>query len=405
MNFEFYIAKKITFRSKRSFSKTIVSIAIIAIALSISVMFISIAIVKGFQTEIKEKLTGFSSHIQLTRTKVNYTYESESIIFSQDQIKQIKAFEGVKHVQIFANKPGIITTDKDIEGIILKGVSKDFDSGYISKTMVQGRMPDLYDTQSSNQIVISKLIADRLNLKCGDKLLVYFVQQPPRARKFIISGIYSTGIEELDKVFAICDIRQIQKLNNWKKSEIGGYEIFINDLKNLETLNETIRAAAPFDQDSKSIREIYPQIFDWLNLLNVNVKVILFLMLMVAIVNMTTALLVIIVEKTQMTGILKSLGAKNFSVSKIFMYHASYLIGLGLFIGNLLGIILLYIQYQWQIIKLPPESYYVDHVPVLFTWGYFIAVNILSFLICSLSMLIPAAYVARISPLKTLRFQ
>jgi len=369
------------------------------------VMLISIAIVKGFQTEIKEKLTGFSSHIQLTRTKVNYTYESESIIFSQTQKRLIESFEGVKHVQIFANKPGIITTGKDIEGIILKGVGNDYDTTFISAMLKEGNIPNLNDTQPTNQVIISRLVAERLHLKCGDKMIVYFVQQPPRARNFTISGIYNTGIEEIDKVFALCDIRQIQKLNGWQVNEIGGYEIMIDNLKDLYLLNEQIRASAPYDQDSKSISEIYPQIFDWLNLLNVNVKVILILMLIVAIVNMTTALLVIIVEKAQMTAVLKSLGAKSFSLSKIFMYHASFLIGIGLFLGNLLGLLLLFLQYKWQIIKLPPESYYVDYVPVLFTWSYFIGVNILAFLICSLSMLLPAAYVSKISPLRIFRFQ
>jgi len=391
--------------SKRSFSKTIVRIAIAAVALSISVMIISIAIVKGFQNEIKEKLTSFSSHIQLTHTKINYTYESEAITFSQEYVKTIQKIKGIRHIQVFTNKPGIITTSNDIEGVILKGVGRDYSWSFIRKSLVAGKIPDFKQKETSTQVVISQLTAERLRLKCGDKLIVYFVQQPPRARNFTICGIYSTGIEELDKVFAICDIRQIQKLNGWNNNEIGGYEIFIENLKNLDVLNEYVRAAAPFDQDSKKITEIFPQIFDWLNLLNVNVRVILILMLLVAIVNMTTALLVIIVEKTHMIGVLKSLGTLNKSISRIFIYHVAFLIGLGLLIGNIFGMVLIFFQDKWEIIQLAPESYYVDHVPVNYPWLMFISINILSFLICCMVMLFPAAYVSKISPLRILRFQ
>lgn len=405
MNLELYIAKRLTFRSKRTFSKTIVFIAIFAIALSIAIMIISISIVKGYQKQIKEKLTGFASHIQVTRTKLVYTYESEPVDYSQNYVRTIQKHPGFDHIQVFANKPGIISTASDIEGIILKGVSTDFKPDFLKKMMVSGKIPDFSRSSAENSIVISEFIAKRLQVKTGDPLIVYFVQNPPRTRKFTISGIYSTGIEELDKVFAICDIRHIQKLNGWQENQIGGYEIFIKDFKQIQFLNEISRAAAPFDQDSKMITEIYPQIFDWLNLLNVNVRVILILMILVAVVNMTTALLVIIVEKTTMIAILKSLGARNFSVSKIFIYHSAMLISAGILIGNIFAFTLLFLQYQFHFFTLPPEHYYLSYVPVMFTWDLFIILNVLSFLLCTLAMLMPAAFVSRISPIRALRFQ
>lgn len=368
-------------------------------------MIISISIVKGYQKQIKEKLTGFASHIQVTRTKLLYTYESEPIDYSHYYVTNLKNTEGIKHVQVFANKPAIIATGNDIEGIILKGVSSDFDSKFLREILVSGKVPDFSSDESLNQIVIPFYIARRLNLKTGDDLYLYFVQDPPRTRKFKISGIYRTGIEELDKVFAICDIRQIRKLNGWKSNQIGGYEIFLNNIKKLRFLNEIARASAPFDQDSKMINEIYPQIFDWLNLLNVNVRVILILMILVAVVNMTTALLVIIIEKTHLIAILKSLGARNSTISKIFVYHSSFLIATGIISGNILALLLLILQHRFHFFTLPPEHYYLDHVPVLFTWNLFLILNIVSFLICTMVMLIPAAFVSKISPLKVLRFQ
>ncbi|MBL6963230.1 MAG: ABC transporter permease [Bacteroidetes bacterium] len=404
MKFEFYIAKRITFQSKRTFSKTVVRIAIAAIALSLAVMMVSISIVKGFQQEIKNKVTGFASHIQITHTNINYTFENEPIEYSPDVYKRINEIDQVNHLQVFANKPGIIKTQEAIEGVILKGVSSTYDWNYMNQFLREGKHPEFSDSSSSTEILISATTCRKLRLKIGDDVAIYFVQQPPRVRKFTISGIFESGIEEIDEVFAVCDIRQIQKLNNWSENQIGGYEVFMNDLEELERVNDLIRAGVNYNEDTKMITEIYPQIFDWLNLLNVNIRIILLLMVIVAAVNMITALLIIILEKTTMIGILKSFGSTDQSVSFIFIIHSAFLILTGILIGNVFSLAIIFLQQKFEIIKLPAESYYMDHVPVLFTWGRFILLNMATFVICTLIMFIPARYVAGIKPIKAIRF-
>jgi len=404
VNFEYYIAKRITFQSKRTFSKTVVRIAIAAIALSLAVMMVSISIVKGFQHEIKSKVIGFASHIQITHTNINYTFENEPIEYSQDVYKRISSIDQVNNIQVFANKPGIIKTTEAIEGVVLKGVSSTYDWSYIRQFLVEGEIPTFTDSTTSTNLIISNLIAKKLRLNIGDDVAIYFVQQPPRVRKFIITGIFDSGIEEIDQVFAICDIKQIQKLNNWENNQIGGYEVFINDLEEIEQVNDIVRAGVNFNEDTKMISQIYPQIFDWLNLLNINVRIILILMVIVAAVNMITALLIIILEKTNMIGMLKSMGASDQSVSLIFMIHAAFLIASGVIIGNLIGFTFIFLQYKFELFKLSPESYYMDHVPVLLSWGRFALLNLGTFLICSLIMFIPTQFVSRIKPLKAIRF-
>lgn len=405
MNLEYYIAKRITLKPKRTFSKSIVILSVSAIALSIAIMLISIAIVKGFQTEIKNKVIGFSSHIQVTKSSVNYTFENEPIRFDSLVYQKIRNLKEVKNIHVFATKPGIIKTQKAIEGMVLKGISKDYDWSYIRRVLKEGNILKLTDTAVNNEIVISKSIASKLDLKLHDAVIIYFIQQPPRARKFNICGIFESGLEDIDNTFAVCDIGHIRKLNNWNDTQTGGYEVSLKSIETLEETNERIRAMLSIDQDTKTIQEIYPQIFDWLNLLNMNVSIILILMVIVASVNMVTALLIIILEKSHLIAILKAFGSSNGSTRKIFLYNASFLIAVGVVIGNFLGLSLLYMQYQFHLFKLPVESYYVSFVPVIFNWGQFLLVNIGTFIICSLVMILPATFISRIDPVKTLRFE
>jgi len=367
-------------------------------------MLISISIVSAFQTEIKNKVIGFASHIQITHAKINYTFENEALDFSPALLERLSTIPNITHTQVFANKAGIISAHNEIEGVVLKGISSDYDWRYMKNALLEGDILAFSDTVVSNGIIISKSLAKKLKLKKGDNFLVYFVQQPPRLRKFIIHGIYETGIEDLDKVFALCDIRHIQRLNGWKENQIGGYELFLNDLKDLEATNDIVRAGVNFNEDTKTIAQIYPQIFDWLSLLNINVRIILILMIFVASVNMITSLLVIIIEKTNMIGTLKALGSGSRSVSKVFVYHAAFLIIFGMIIGNIAGLSFIFLQSRFEIVKLDPASYYVDHVPVMFTWGRFALLNAGTFVICSLIMLLPASFISRITPLKALRF-
>jgi lipoprotein-releasing system permease protein len=402
---EYYIAKRITFHSKRTFSRVIVRIAISAIALSMSIMLISIAIVKGFQKEIKNKVIGFNSHIQITHTKINYTFENEPLNFDQVLYKNVKETEDVNNIQVFANKAGIIKANDQIEGIVLKGISRDYDWSYMNSILSEGNRIYFKDTSASNDIIVSKSLARKLGIKLNDQVVVHFVQQPPRARKLRVSGIFETGIEEIDQVFALCDIVHIQKINNWKTGQIGGYEVVLKDINKMDQINEKIRLMAGIDQDTKTIKQIYPQIFDWLNLLNVNVRIILILMAIVASVNMVTALLIIILEKTQMIGILKAIGVETVSIGRIFLINAAFLIGFGVIAGDLLALILIFLQDIFKIFKLPMESYYMNYVPVYFSWIHFLLLNAATFVFCTLMMLLPSAYVAKIDPVKTIRFQ
>lgn len=405
MNFEFYIAKRLTFQSKRTFSKTVVTLAISAIALSIAVMLISIAIAKGFQAEIKKKLTGFSTHIQITQTSINYTFENEPINFDTFIYKKIKKIADVKNIEVFATKPGIIRTDKAIEGIVLKGVSTDFDWNYIKNSLSEGNILNLSKPEPADEIIISKTIAKKLGLRLNDHVIVYFIQQPSRVRKFKVCGIYETGLEDIDNIFTVCDIRHIVKLNNWSSNQIGGYEIILKNLKNLERANELIRVMLDIHQDTKTIKDIYPQIFDWLGLLDMNVRIIIILMIIIATVNMMTALLIIILEKSHLIALFKSFGSKNSVISRIFLFNSILLIICGLVIGDVLGLGLLFIQYHFRVFTLPVESYYVSFIPVLFTWKYFIIINIGTFIICSMIMYIPALFISKIDPVRVLRFE
>lgn len=405
MNFEFYIAKRITFKSKRTFSRTIIRIAIAAIALSISIMLVSIAIVKGFQSEIKNKVIGFGTHIQISITNINYTFENEPVIYNQELCKSITDLETVKNIQVYATKPGIIKTDEAIEGVVLKGVSDDYDWTYIENNLVQGNVINFNDSVTSNDMIISKTLAKKLNLKINDRIIIYFVQDPPRVRKLRICGIYETGIEDIDNIFSLCDIRHIKKLNNWSDSMIGGYEVNLHDINDMEETNEQIRYMVNFDEDAKTIKQLYPQIFDWLDLLNVNVRIILILMTIVASVNMVTALLIIILEKTQMIGVLKAFGARNHSISRIFLINSSFLIVFGIIIGNIIGLGLIYLQDTFEIIKLSPESYYVNSVPVMFKWRHFLLLNVGTFVFCTLIMYFPSRFISKVNPVKALRFE
>ena len=405
MNFELFVAKRITLQSKRSFSKLVVRLAIAAIALSLSVMLIAISVVKGFQGEIKEKITGFGSHIQIAKFNLNRSFENNPIHLTQKKQDSIRSLSRVDHIQAFANKPGILKADNVIEGVVLKGIGKNFKWEYFEDKIKKGDTIEWSDSSVSNEIVISQSLADKMVLDTGEDVVVYFVQKPTRARKFTISGIYNTGIEDIDEVFILSDIRHIQKLNNWQDKQTGGYEVFADGLKNLPPLVNTLNAIIPAELKAESIKQIFPQIFDWLGLLNFNVEIILLLMGLVASINMVTALLIMILERTQLIGILKAMGAGNGSVMRIFIFNAAFLIAIGIIVGNILGLSLLWLQDSFNLIQLSETSYYLRTVPVYFKWGLFLLVNIGSFVFCTLVMVLPAILIYTITPVKALRFE
>ena len=406
MNYELFIAKHILFGNKKGLagSLRIVRIAIVAVALSCTVMLVALAITSGFKQQITNKIIGLGAHIQVKSFDNNVSFEG-SPINDNDTLKQaIMAVPGVGHVQPYASKAGIIKTDTDIEGVVLKGVDKSFDWSFFQQNMKAGSSFSTSDSTKSNAIVVSKITANKLKLKVGDDALLYFIQDPPRMRKLRVSGIYETGLTDFDKVFVLCDIRHIQKLNNWDAGKIGGYEVLVNDFEHLDQVAHNVNAAIGYSLSARSIKERNPQMFDWLHLQDINLLIIIILMLLVAGFNMISVLLIIILERTNMVGVLKALGSSNISIRKIFIYVASYLTVQGMLWGNGIALTLCFLQKRFQFIKLNQESYYIDHVPVSIELPAIMALNTGVLAVCLLMMVLPSAIVTKITPVKAIRF-
>ncbi|MBE9469022.1 MAG: ABC transporter permease [Bacteroidetes bacterium] len=413
MNTELFIARRITNSktSTKKISKPIIVIAIAGIALGLAVMIISVSILTGFKTEIRNKVIGFGSHIQISNFDSNCTFETKPIDKNQNFYPSLDTVEGIKHIQIFATKSGILKTKDELQAVVLKGIGSDFDWSFFDKNMLEGNHFTVIDSVKNNNIVISKTIASMLKLKLGDKTSIFFIQQPPRMRRFTITGIYKTSIEEFDKLFVLVDIAHIQKLNKWKKNQITGFEILIDDYEDLDKMTNLVFNVAGYNFNNdgsklkiSTIKEKYPQIFDWLGIQNVNVWVILILMLLVAGFNMVSSLLIIILERTNMIGVLKSLGAENWSIRKIFLYQASFLTAKGLLWGNAIGIILCLIQKYFGVLKLDEASYYLSQVPINLSLSYIVLLNIGSLIVTFFMLLIPSMIISKISPIKTLKY-
>ncbi|MEI6596084.1 MAG: FtsX-like permease family protein [Bacteroidota bacterium] len=405
MSLPFFIAKRLSTNRQSGYSGLIIRIAIAAVAISIAVMIIAVAIVKGYKVEIRNKIIGFSTHIQITRLDLNNSYQTTPLVSDTLMEHLISNQEGISHVQKFAIKAGIIKTKDEFEGLVLKGVDKGYDWKFIQQHLKQGTVINFEDSITSNDIILSQKTVDKLNLKLGDAVLMYFVQDPPRARRFKLTGIYKTGFDEMDALYAFADLRHVQKLNNWNTNEINGYEIGINDYEKLDEMAEKVTGFVPYNMEVRSIRKMHPQLFDWLNLLDLNVLIIIILMIAVACINMSTALLILIVERNNMIGILKALGARNSSVRNLFLYMASYLMIGGMLIGNIIGIGLCWSEQKFAWLKLPQEAYYLSEVPVKFETTDILFINIGAFIICLLVLIIPSRFVLRISPAKAIKFE
>jgi lipoprotein-releasing system permease protein len=357
LSFAYFVANRITFKSKRTFSKLIVRIAIIGIMLGLGVMILSLAIVRGFKKEIREKLRGFSGDIEVFKYDLNNSYENSPFHADTNFVKKARTISLITKVMPFATKPGIIKVNNEIEGVVLKGVDKNYDWSFFKKSIISGNVIDFKDTvQSKKQLLISQTIANRLKLKIGDKILMYFVQDL-RVRPFIINGIFSFGIDEVDKTYVIGDLSLINRLNNWSPDEIGGYEIKVADFDRINEAADAIDNVLPTKLKSYTVVDYYPTIFAWLGLLDGNTNVVLVLMIIVAVINMISALLIMILERTSMIGILKAMGAANWTIQKVFLYNAFYLIGLGMVLGNLFGIGFGLIQSHTHFLKLDEDSY------------------------------------------------
>lgn len=413
MNTEYFIARRLISdkESSRQLSRSIVKIAVFGISLGLAVMIVTIAVVTAFKQEIRNKVIGFGAAIQIVNFDSNISYETQPVNKNQKFLPELARIQGITHVQQFATKPGIIKANNEIQGIVLKGVAPDFDWSFFASNLKDGKKFSVNDTTTSTDILISAKTASLLHLKTGDDVIMYFVQDPPRMRKFKISGLYETGLEEFDKTFALADIRQIQRLNNWGQDSISGFEIFINDFDKLDDLTYEVKDVAGYqiDKSGESLRieniyQKYPQIFDWLNLFNMNVTIIIVLMLAVAGINMISGLLVLILERTNMIGILKALGTSNVNVRKIFLYMSGFLVLRGLLWGNLIGLAICFVQYHFHVLKLDPSAYFLSTVPINFEWLYFLLLNIGTLLTVLVILLLPSYIIAKISPEKTIRY-
>jgi lipoprotein-releasing system permease protein len=410
LNLEYFIAKRLITAKhfKSSISAPIIKIAISAIAIGMIMMIVSVATGIGLQQKIREKVSAFNGHIIIS----NYDNNQSEVTLvpiskKQDFYPKFSSVPEVSHIQAIGSKAGIIRTETAFEGIILKGVGADYQWNNIKEYIISGRLPD-FSRGINQEVVISQFLANRLNLRVGDDFNTFFIKenqnQLPNIRRFKVAGIFNSGFQEFDATYIIGDIRHIQRINKWAADQVGAFEVFVNDFDKIKIIGEEVYQQTGSTLDTKTIIEKYSYIFEWLKLFDFNIIVILAVMILVATINMVVALLVLILERTQMIGILKALGANNWSVRKIFLYNAFYLIVRGLFWGNLIGISLLLAQQYFGIIKLNPENYYVNQAPVYLNWGYIVLLNLLTITVCFLVLLIPSYIITKISPIKAIRF-
>lgn len=407
MRYEYYIAKKFISGGSNTgrFNKPVIRAAIMSVALGIAVMIIAVMIVTGFRNEISQKVTGFVSPVRITVFDSNNSFEEAPLDKNYMLEQQVKKVNGVKHIQPYATKAGILKTKTELHGIVLKGVDNDFDWSFFKDKMVAGDVLNFSGDSSAKKVIISENISRKLNLKLNDSFLVFFIQQGKKIRKFEVGGIYNTGLsDEFDNIFILCDLKQIQSLNDWSEKQIGGYEILVNDFNKVNETASAIYESIGFQYNTQTALELYPQIFNWLELQNINVAIIITLMVMVTSIAMISTLLILILENTASIGLLKALGSQDASLRKIFIYLAGYIILQGAFWGNVIGLGLCWIQHRFGVLKLEQESYYMPVVPVNFTFSGWLLINVVAILICTLMLIIPSAVVAKISPVKVLRF-
>lgn len=417
MNFELFIARRIHFGQKKEnqqVSKPAVKIAIAGIAIGLTVMILSVGIVVGFKQEVRNKLIGFGSHIQVGINLGEKSYEVKPMSIDAGLTKQIGGLTDVRHVQVFANQPGIMKTKDEFQGVVLKGVGPDFDWSFFQSNLKAGQVPRISNDSTSNQVVISQKIANMLKLKVGDKIPTYFIiNGKVRVRALRVCGIYSTGFSDYDKMVVIGDIKHVQRLNGWDENQIGGLEILIKDYDDLDKASNEVFGAVGNKYDSKtgdsynvrSIKEINPQIFNWLDMLDVNVVIILVLMALVAGFTIISGLLILILEKTKMIGLLKSMGAEDWSIRKIFLYQACFLVGKGMLLGNVIALAICAIQHYFGIIQLDPEVYYVSTVPISISFINWLLINAAAFCTALLMLVGPSYIITKVSPTETMRFE
>lgn len=407
LNLEYFIGNRLASRNAGGMTRSFMRLAITAIALGLAVMILSIATLIGFQGEIRDKVTGFGAEIQIDRFEDNASYESKPVSLNQEFYKNYSRISYINHIQLFALKAGMIKMKDQIQGVVLKGIGEDFNWASFGKYITEGEILEIHPDSVSNDVIISRDISKLLGIEKGDDILMYFIssgQAQPRGRRFTVKGIYETGLEDFDKRFVIGDYRHIQKLNSWSGQQVSGFEVFIDDFSHLEEAREALFDEVSYDLNITTITETYPQIFDWLKLLDKNVVVILVLMIAVSGITMISALLVLILERTTMIGILKALGMRNRNVQRIFFYNAAITILKGMVWGNILGISIAMLQQYLKVVPLDPRTYYMSYVPIDLELGHLLLLNAGTLFLTMLIVLIPAMVISRITPLRSIRF-
>jgi lipoprotein-releasing system permease protein len=418
LDIEFFIASRILKGKgkRKKISRPTIRIAIAGVAIGLAVMIMTVAIVRGFQLSIRDKVEGFNTDIQINNLDYNNSFEPSPIIVDKPLMTMIGKLSGVKHIQVYATKEGIIKTKTENEGVLLKGVGSDFDWSFIKKNLVKGDVFYPHDTIPSGDIVISKSIAYALDVDIDSTLRVFFVTKArdadamghagyeQRVKSFRVKGIYHTGLEEFDKQIVFVDIGKIQNLNFWSSSQVGGYEVKCNDFNDADKLEDAINGVVGEKLSAQNIKKINRAMFSWLELQNTNAAIIIILMMIVSAIAMISALIVLILENTNMIGLLKALGSTNSSIQKVFLLNGAYLIFSGLLIGNIIGLSLCLLQQHFGLIKLAQETYYVSQVPIYLHWRYVAYLNLGAFASCMIMLILPSFIISKISPVKTLRY-
>lgn len=415
MNLPLFIAKRIygSRDARKKVSRPAIAIAVAGIAIGLAVMMVSIAVVLGFKHSVQNKVIGFGSHIQVTNFMTQMSAGIYPIQMDDSMMTVIRKIPGVRHAERFDYKQGILKTDSDFLGVMFKGVGPEFDARFIKQNMVEGSVPEFSDKASGNHILISKLMADKLHLKAGQRIFGYFIDESGvRLRRFTVQGIYQTNLNQYDETICFTDLYTVTKLNAWQPGLASGAEVVVNDFNRVDDVERIFIDRVNKTEDrygntysSQTIRESNPQIFNWLELLDLNVWIIIALMIIVASVTMISGLLIIILECTSMIGVMKALGSTNGTIRHIFLWFAAFVIGKGILIGNAIGLSLILLQQRFELVELDPTIYYVKAVPVEFNWLLFLLINAFTFIVCLIVLIAPSFLISHISPTKSIRFE
>lgn len=403
MNIARYISKKISETGSQSFTASVTKIAIISIAIGLAIMIVSFSILEGFRNEIQNKIFSFGAHLQVTKYDTNNSFEGAPIGTPAIE-KDLKGIPEIQYFQPYAFKTAIAKNGDEVLGIVIKGIDQQYHQGPIGENLVAGRTITHTDTAASNDILVSQQIADKLRLKLGDRPIFYFIQNPPRVRRFTVVGIYKTGLEEFDQTYVIGDLQQIRDLNDWSDTLTGGYEIVLKDFNRIDTVANMVFDKMNYDLKLDKITDQYAQLFDWLQLLKKNVVIFLVLIIFVATFNMISTVFIMILERTNMIGMLKALGATDRQIRAIFFFRGLSLTLKGLLWGNLIALGFCFIQDRFKLIPLDPENYYMDTVPINWDIPVFILLNVIVFLLTMLAIVIPTFMITRIRPVNAIKF-